>query len=91
MREGDRLKIGGQDWRVVIGEGHSPEHACLWREADGVVLGGDQILPRISSNVSVWPTETKKWAPNLSVAVCVGTPAQRLKALMEDADITVTN
>ena len=57
MREGDRLNIGGQDWRVVIGEGHSPEHACLWREADGVVLGGDQILPRISSNVSVWPTE----------------------------------
>ena len=57
MREDDRLSIGGQDWRVVVGEGHSPEHACLWREADGVVLGGDQILPRISSNVSVWPTE----------------------------------
>ena len=57
MREGDRLPIGGQDWRVVVGEGHSPEHACLWREADGVVLGGDQILPKISSNVSVWPTE----------------------------------
>lgn len=57
MREGDRLSIGGQDWRVVVGEGHSPEHACLWREADGLVLGGDQILPRISSNVSVWPTE----------------------------------
>ena len=57
MREGDLIAINGQDWRVVIGEGHSPEHACLWREADGVVLGGDQILPRISSNVSVWPTE----------------------------------
>lgn len=57
MREGDRLSIGAHDWRVVVGEGHSPEHACLWREADGVVLGGDQILPRISSNVSVWPTE----------------------------------
>lgn len=57
MREGDRLSIGGQDWRVVVGEGHSPEHACLWREADDVVLGGDQILPRISSNVSVWWTE----------------------------------
>ena len=41
--------------------------------------------------VSVWPTEAKKWAPELSVAVCVGTPAQRVKALMEDADITVTN
>ena len=41
--------------------------------------------------VSVWPTEAKKWAPELSVAVCVGTPSQRLKALMDDADITVTN
>ncbi|HZW16493.1 MAG TPA: MBL fold metallo-hydrolase [Brevundimonas sp.] len=57
MREGDGLSIGGRDWRVVVGEGHSPEHACLWQEADGVVLGGDQILPKISSNVSVWPTE----------------------------------
>lgn len=57
IREGERLAIGGADWRVVVGEGHSPEHACLWREADGVVLGGDQILPKISSNVSVWPTE----------------------------------
>ena len=57
MRKGDRLSIGGQDWRVVVGEGHSPEHACLWRETDGIVLGGDQILPKISSNVSVWPTE----------------------------------
>ena len=57
LSEGDRLEIGGQVWRVVIGEGHSPEHVCLWREADGVLLAGDQILPRISSNVSVWPTE----------------------------------
>ncbi len=57
ISEGDRISIGGQDWRVVVGEGHSPEHACLWRQSDDVVLGGDQILPRISSNVSVWPTE----------------------------------
>lgn len=57
MREGERLSIGGRAWRVVVGEGHSPEHACLWRESDGVVLGGDQILPKISSNVSIWPTE----------------------------------
>lgn len=57
IREGDRVRIGDHDWRVVVGEGHSPEHACLWREADDVILGGDQILPRISSNISVWPTE----------------------------------
>jgi len=57
MREADVLSIGGARWRIVTGEGHSPEHACLWREADGVLIAGDQILPRISSNVSVWPTE----------------------------------
>lgn len=71
IRDGDRLSVGGQDWRVVVGEGHSPEHACLWRESDGVVLGGDQILPRISSNVSVWPTEPEAdplgdWLESLS-------------------------
>lgn len=57
IRDGDRMTIGGRGWRVIVGEGHSPEHACLWREDDGMVLGGDQILPKISSNVSVWPTE----------------------------------
>ena len=57
LSEGDVLSIGGEDWQVVTGQGHSPEHVCLWRRSDGVFLGGDQILPRISSNVSVWPTE----------------------------------
>lgn len=57
VREGDRLTIGGSDWRIVVGDGHSPEHLCLWREADGVFISGDQILPKISSNVSIWPTE----------------------------------
>lgn len=57
VSDADRLTIGGREWRVVVGSGHSPEHVCLWREDDGVFLSGDQILPRISSNVSVWPTE----------------------------------
>ncbi len=57
MRAGDVLSIGGQDWTIVVGNGHSPEHACLWRKADDVFISGDQILPRISSNISVWPTE----------------------------------
>lgn len=57
LSDNDLVRIGEDDWRVVIGEGHSPEHVSLWRENDGVFLAGDQILPRISSNVSVWPTE----------------------------------
>lgn len=54
---GDVLSIGGDDWSIVVGNGHSPEHICLWRKSDGVFIAGDQILPRISSNISVWPTE----------------------------------
>ena len=57
MQDGDIIKIGGRDWHVVIGSGHSPEHACLWCPELSLVLSGDQILPNISSNVSVWPTE----------------------------------
>lgn len=57
LEEARDLILGGEAWRVVIGEGHSPEHVCLWRLSDDVLLGGDQILPRISSNVSIWPTE----------------------------------
>lgn len=57
LSEGDVLDIGAQDWTVVTGQGHSPEHVCLWRKSDGVLIAGDQILPRISSNIGVWPVE----------------------------------
>ncbi len=54
---GDTLAIGGRQWRVLGGHGHSPEHLCLWSPELNVFVSGDQILPRISSNVSVFPTE----------------------------------
>lgn len=57
IEDGDVIRIGEDDWRVVGGNGHSPEHACLLREKDGVLISGDQVLPKISSNVSIWPTE----------------------------------
>ena len=54
--EGTRLRAGGRDWTVRIGHGHAPEHATLWSD-DGIVLGGDQLLPGISANIGVYPTE----------------------------------
>lgn len=57
LREGDVLMVGGRRWQVLTAEGHSPEHACLWSPDLGVLLAGDQILPRITTNVSVWPDE----------------------------------
>ncbi|HEX8366866.1 MAG TPA: MBL fold metallo-hydrolase, partial [Allosphingosinicella sp.] len=53
MQDGDTLRIGARDWRVVTGNGHSPEHACLLDEAAGVLIAGDQVLPRITSNISL--------------------------------------
>ncbi|OUL76411.1 MBL fold metallo-hydrolase [Paraburkholderia hospita] len=57
MRDGDALSIGGRTWRVVTGFGHSPEHCALHAEADGVLISGDMVLPRISTNVSVFDIE----------------------------------
>lgn len=57
LQDGDALKIGARTWRIVVGRGHAPEHICLWSDDGGLVISGDQILPRISSNVSVFPTE----------------------------------
>lgn len=57
LEDGDVLTIGGRDWAVMVGSGHSPEHACLHCKGLGILLSGDQILPVITSNVSVHPTE----------------------------------
>ena len=57
IADGEQLRIGDSDWQVVVGRGHSPEHACLVNPALGLMISGDQVLPRISSNVSVFPTE----------------------------------
>ena len=56
LSEGDRLSAAGRDWTVRIGHGHAPDHATLWSD-DGLVLGGDQLLPGISANIGVYPTE----------------------------------
>jgi glyoxylase-like metal-dependent hydrolase (beta-lactamase superfamily II) len=57
LSDGDEVRIGAHLWKVVVGSGHSPEHACLWCPELKVLISGDQVLPRISSNVSVFPTE----------------------------------
>jgi len=57
IADGDVIDIGGRPWHVITGNGHCPEHACLWQEELKLFISGDQVLPRISSNVSVFPTE----------------------------------
>lgn len=52
--DGDEIRIGDNDWRVIVGYGHAPEHASLYCEQLGILISGDMLLPRISTNISVY-------------------------------------
>ena len=53
LMDGTELQIDGQAWRCIAGYGHAPEHMSLYCGALGVLISGDMVLPRISTNVSV--------------------------------------
>src|SRR5438132_10573523 len=57
LADGMPVEIGGREWRVIVGEGHAPELACLSCAETGVLISGDQVLPRISPNISVQAQE----------------------------------
>ena len=57
LLDGDTRTLGGTAWTVVEGHGHSPEHASLFSRERGVLISGDMLLPKISTNVSVWAPE----------------------------------
>lgn len=57
IKQDDTIVMGGRTWDVHMGNGHAPEHATFWSRDDNLVLAGDQILPSISPNVGVYPTE----------------------------------
>ena len=57
LLDGGVLQIGAHPWRCIAGYGHAPEHIALYCETLGVLIGGDMMLPRISTNVSVYEQE----------------------------------
>jgi glyoxylase-like metal-dependent hydrolase (beta-lactamase superfamily II) len=57
VSDGDRIRIGPHGWQVIVGHGHAPEHAALYCEDLGILISGDMLLPKISTNTSVWSTE----------------------------------
>jgi len=56
---GDTLKIGGRSFDVLTGNGHAPEQVMLYCAADNVFLAADQVLAKITPNISVWPVNPK--------------------------------
>lgn len=49
----DQLDIGGRSYRVLTGEGHAAEQIMLYCEKDRLLFVADQVIERISPNVSV--------------------------------------
>ncbi|RZL39036.1 MAG: MBL fold metallo-hydrolase [Rubrivivax sp.] len=57
LMEGAQIDIGGRSWRCIAGYGHAPEHISLFCEEARLLISGDMVLPRISTNVSVVDVE----------------------------------
>jgi glyoxylase-like metal-dependent hydrolase (beta-lactamase superfamily II) len=56
---GDTLRIGGRSFDVLTGNGHAPEQLMLYCAADNVFLAADQVLAKITPNISVWAVNPK--------------------------------
>ena len=74
LQDGDELQLGDHAWRVITTAGHSPEHANLYCPDLKLLISGDQVLPKISSNVSVFAGEPqanplKDWYASLDKLV----------------------
>jgi glyoxylase-like metal-dependent hydrolase (beta-lactamase superfamily II) len=57
IADGDSFPIGQHQWRVIVGRGHAPEHACLYSDELNLLISGDMVLPRISPHIGVYPGE----------------------------------
>lgn len=54
VKAGDELRVGCHTWQTIIGYGHAPEHLALYCAELGVLISGDMLLPKISTNISVF-------------------------------------
>ncbi|MFN4155911.1 MAG: MBL fold metallo-hydrolase [Paracoccaceae bacterium] len=55
LADGGSIHMAGRDWTIRFGSGHAPDHATFW--SGDLIIGGDQLLPGISANIGVYPTE----------------------------------
>ncbi|NVN85354.1 MAG: MBL fold metallo-hydrolase [Rhodopseudomonas sp.] len=60
LAHGGELIIGARTFRIITGAGHSPDQVMLYCAADKLFLSADQVLSKISPNVSVWAHEPEE-------------------------------
>ncbi len=57
LKDGDRIILNNESWEIIDGKGHTMEHLCLLSKDKNIFIAGDQLLPKITSHVGVFPTE----------------------------------
>ncbi|OGA17908.1 MAG: Zn-dependent hydrolase [Betaproteobacteria bacterium RIFCSPLOWO2_02_FULL_66_14] len=57
LLDGEQVRIGEHPWQVIVGYGHAPEHASLYCQELNLLISGDMLLPKISTNISVRPVD----------------------------------
>ena len=57
LKHGDTMRLGGRTFQVMTGGGHALEHLMFYCAADNFLLIGDQVLAKITPNISVNPLE----------------------------------
>ena len=54
---GMTITIGNRKWETIISNGHAEGHASLYCRDAGLLISGDQVLPTITSNISLFEDE----------------------------------
>lgn len=83
LSDGQEVAFGRRRWRVAMGHGHAPCHATFWSLDDDLVIGGDQLLPGISPNLGVYPTEPEadpvgEWLESCTRMLALAEPRHRV-------------
>jgi glyoxylase-like metal-dependent hydrolase (beta-lactamase superfamily II) len=60
IQHGDTYRVGGRNFDILTGGGHALEQAMLHQPSDRLLFAADQVIARISPNVSVHPVEPEE-------------------------------
>jgi len=84
LADSHTIQMGGRTWDIRMGDGHAPEHATFWSRDDDLVIGGDQLLPSISPNLGVYPTEPEADPVSEWLSAC-----QRFQGFADDRQLVL--
>ncbi len=71
IADGDQIDLGGRTWQMIEGNGHSPEHACLYNKQDEIFIAGDIVLSDITPNISLFPRDVYDSDPVADYLACL--------------------